>query len=257
MASRGPYWYVTVSLLQYIGKPFQARTGVFFDKSLQACRITLFNCSPWPWFRLSSRLTDRIRQENIIDYHGEDRLSSKNSHFIKNVYLRASAPLHWLMEYSFRKKKETARETARAVSFACCQGPSFSYVNIENHNSSIINWFLIDEMLWWSKAPCSITFSIAFPLASSSTSLSSWRTSKMRNLNPGDRDEIRLPAWTCVQAYKYRNQWPHRRYWGLDHRYRLHFRGRTIESSQWRATIPPRRGELSKSGPDGDTKSAE
>ena len=145
MASRGPYWYVTVSLLQYIGKPFQARTGVFFDKSLQACRITLFSCSPWPWSRLPSRLRDRIRQESIIKYHSKDRLSSKNSHFIKIVFLRVSAPLCWLMEYSFRKKKETARGTARAVSFACCQGPSFSYVNIENHNSSIINWFLIDE----------------------------------------------------------------------------------------------------------------
>ena len=109
MASRGPYWYVTVSLLQYIGKPFQARTGVFFDKSLQACRITLFSCSPWPWSRLPSRLRDRIRQGSIIKYHSKDRLSSKNSHFIKIVFLRASAPLCWLMEYSFRKKKLPAR----------------------------------------------------------------------------------------------------------------------------------------------------
>ena len=140
MASRGPYWYVTVSLLQYIGKPFQARTGVFFDKSLQACRITLFN-----WSRLPSRRRDRIRQESIIEYHGKGHLSRKILILLR-FFLRASAPLCWLMEYSFRKKKRNCpRDDARAVSFACCQGPSFSYVNIENHNSSILNWFLIDE----------------------------------------------------------------------------------------------------------------
>ena len=109
MASRGPYWYVTVSLLQYIGKPFQARTGVFFDKSLQACRITLFNWSPWPWSRLPSRRRDRIRQESIVEYHGKGHLSRKILILLR-FFLRASAPLCWLMEYSFRKKKEAARE---------------------------------------------------------------------------------------------------------------------------------------------------
>ena len=108
MASRGPYWYVTVSLLQYIGKPFQARTGVFFDKSLQACRITLFSCSPWPWSRLPSRLRDRIRQESVIKYHGKGHLSRKILILLR-FFLRTSAPLCWLMEYSFRKKKLPAR----------------------------------------------------------------------------------------------------------------------------------------------------